>query len=375
MNASSASPESPPGAKPTRRLGLDILRGIAVFLMIEQHLGVWLWDSHGRSLAEYPVLVVFNALGGGAAPLFIVLAGIGSGLMILKEPKEGVSISVDRTLVVRGLTILAFGYLLSFATPSWFSVRSWFVLHLIGFGMAITPLLRRIPTWLLLTSAAMLLLSTGPVQALLDTPQAMRNPYMSARGAYIPSFAGLRIAVAEGQFPILPWLTPYILGLVCGRWIHQGRVRNLTVLALALLVSGAIAGAIWQLGTFETGTAAWRNVRIHVPFFPASPALVCLILGPVILAVRAIIAVETRTTIRADHPLVCLGRASLTLLLVHVVLFRELTRPLGLWRALDMGTAMAVLCGFVMLSLVLSRRWQRGGYRFGAEWVLRKVAG
>ena len=54
-------------AKP-RLLGLDALRGVAVFLMIEQHLGVWLWrgPGPGESMAkDYLGLLIFNALGGG----------------------------------------------------------------------------------------------------------------------------------------------------------------------------------------------------------------------------------------------------------------------------------------------------------------------
>ena len=53
-------------APPRKRLlGLDALRGIAVFLMIEQHLGVWLWrgPNPGERMSDYPGLMVFNATG------------------------------------------------------------------------------------------------------------------------------------------------------------------------------------------------------------------------------------------------------------------------------------------------------------------------
>src|SRR5690606_2353965 len=122
-----------------RLLGLDALRGIAVFLMIEQHLGVWLWrgPNPGESMTDYPGLLVFNALGGGAAPAFVTLAGIGASLLISKRETP------DVTLILRGIVVVAFGYLLSALTPSWFTWQSWFVLHLMGFGMLVTPLLRR----------------------------------------------------------------------------------------------------------------------------------------------------------------------------------------------------------------------------------------
>ncbi|MCA9712207.1 MAG: DUF1624 domain-containing protein, partial [Myxococcales bacterium] len=80
---STPRPAVSPAAPKSRRLhALDALRGIAVFLMIEQHVGIWLWEGPGageRQL-DYPLLVGFNALGGMAAPLFVSLAGVGSAL-------------------------------------------------------------------------------------------------------------------------------------------------------------------------------------------------------------------------------------------------------------------------------------------------------
>jgi uncharacterized membrane protein YeiB len=77
----------------------------------------------------------------------------------------------------------------------------------------------------------------------------------------------------------------------------------------------------------------------------------------------------------AGGVLVCLGRASLTLLLVHVVLFREISRPLGAWQAFSWPVSLAIIAGWIFLCVVLTRAWQRSGYRFGAEWLLRRLGG
>ena len=72
-----------------RLLSIDALRGLAVFLMMEQHMGVWLWNGGGgRSLAKVPALVAFNALGGAAAPLFVTLAGVGLLLASLRRRRS-----------------------------------------------------------------------------------------------------------------------------------------------------------------------------------------------------------------------------------------------------------------------------------------------
>ncbi len=354
-----------------RLLGLDALRGIAVFLMIEQHLGVWLWrgPNPGERMTDYPGLLVFNALGGGAAPAFVTLAGIGASLLASKRARP------DKTLVLRGIVVMGFGYLLSMLTPSWFSWQSWFVLHLMGLGMALTPVLRRLPTAALLGLGLAILLGAGWVQARLGVPLSLDNPYMAGRAANSPqAWTGLRIALAEGQFPIFPWFSFYVAGLACGRWIAQDRLGRVAGLAGSVLAIGALGAALRVLVPAARGSALWRTTALNIPFFPASPTLVALLLGLVLLGIWAVMAWDNRRPLSDRNVLVTLGRASLTLLIVHVWLFREATRPIGVWQALDVEAALAVLLGFLAIAAVGSWLWQRIDYRFGAEWLLRKLA-
>lgn len=375
----------------SRLLGLDALRGIAVFLMIEQHLGVWLWRGlqPGETMRDYLGLLVFNALGGGAAPAFVTLAGIGSSLLVhartskhqVTRGTEGAvgervtsKTDPDLTLVRRGLAIMGFGYLLNWLTPSWFSWQSWFVLHLMGFGMLTTPLLRRLPTAALLGLAIAVLGATGFVQDWLGVPLVLDNAYMSGRSDASPhAWTGLRIAIAEGQFPIFPWFSFYVAGLVCGRFIAAGQLNRIGWLAGGLGLFGA-AGLLVRSLHPAVGTVAWRSSVLRVPFFPASPTLVTLLLVAVLLGIWAVMAWEQRRPLSERNPIVTLGRASLTLLILHVWLFREVTRPLGLWQSLDVEPALTVLIGFVLIATLAAWLWQRIDYRFGAEWLLRKLA-
>ncbi|EDM75502.1 hypothetical protein PPSIR1_31513 [Plesiocystis pacifica SIR-1] len=395
--------ESKPASKPSKRLlGLDALRGVAVFLMIEQHLGVWLWEGPavGETMAHYPGLLVFNALGGGAAPAFVTLAGIGSSLLARKREQRGES--PDLTLVLRGLALLGFGYLLSALTPSWFSARSWFVLHLMGVGMLTTPLWRRLPTPALLAAALAILGSAGALQAHFDVPLRLDNPYMSGRSPLSPdAWAGLRIATLEGQFPIFPWLSFFLAGLACGRWVlvdAEPREQAKELRKIAALGGGAIGLGLVGValrysvaaGAVKT-TALARSVALTVPFFPASPTLAALLLGLVLLGIWALMAWDRWRPLGENHPLVTLGRASLTLLIVHVWLFRELTRVDGWWQEhvgafawlsqwthawhqLSVNQGFAVIGVFVVFAVFASRAWQTVDYRYGAEWLLRKVA-
>lgn len=360
--------------KRRRLYGLDGLRGIAVFLMIEQHMGVWLWRGPARGLSrmDYPAAVVFNALGGMAAPLFVTLAGVGSALFVAAgRPRT------DSTMVRRGIALMGFGVALNLLTPSWFTWASWFVLHMMGFAMALAPLWRRLSTRALLIACVLVLIASVAVQTWLETPIPLRNVRM--RDFTLPGGV-FRLGLAESQFPILPWLTFYLAGFVAGRWINDKRPRRVALLSLAFLVLGGGGHGLYRLGISD---AEWfrRAFSLHLGFFPAPTAIVGLLLGGALLLIAFVFWLETRGRgLTANNPLVTLGRASLTLLILHVWLFREASRWVyvgdhTLWRGLSHWTAVGVIMVFAIVAAILSRFWQRVDYRFGAEWLLRKAGG
>jgi uncharacterized membrane protein len=358
---------SAPNAPPRRLLAFDALRGIAVFLMIEQHVGIWLWEGPGRgeSQADFPVLVGFNALGGMAAPLFVSLAGMGSALMVAAA-RPG----TDATLVRRGLVLMLFGLVLNLLTPSWFTWGSWFVLHMMGFAMALAPLWRRLPTAALLVLCALVLVATVAVQLHLHTPIPLHNERMADTS--LPG-GPLRLALAEGQFPILPWLCFYLAGFVAGRFVLAGRLARVAALGLAFAAVAGVGRLLLAVGVSHPWVT--RGFQLHLGFYPASVAIVGSLLGGALVLIAFVAWLDARRPLAEAHPLVTLGRASLTLLMLHVVLFRELSRPIDWWRNLPANTTLVVIFAFVGLCALATRRWQRVGYRGGAEWLLRKLAG
>lgn len=350
-----------------------------MLLMIEQHMGIWLWrgPNRGEGLADYSLFYAFNGLGGGAAPLFVTLAGIGSSLMIAKRTRRGEG--VDLTLTKRGLTLMGFGLLLNLMTPSWFSWRSWFVLHLMGFGMLMTPLLRRLSERGLIVAGFVVLALTPVVQIAWSSPLDLTNLRMSGfvmkKGVEtLVPYAALRIPLAEGQFPIFGWLSFFIFGLAAGRSVEGDQSVRVLKLGGIVLMLGSIGAAIGWLAQPALGSYVHRASRLYVPFFPASPALLALLAGAVLLAVGLVMRAGPKLNLHERHLMVTLGRASLSLLLLHVYLFRELSRPAGLWRALEVGPTLAFIAGFAGCAFVAAWLWQRIDYRFGAEWLLRKLA-
>jgi uncharacterized membrane protein len=338
-------------------------------------------------------LVGFNALGGMAAPLFLSLAGIGSALLAASGRPR-----LDSILLRRGIVLMLFGVVLNLLSPSWFSWGSWFVLHMMGLAMALTPLWRRLPNATLLLLCLVIFAGTVVVQSWLNTPlfltnDRMRDVTLSGQALVLPGFfrfllAGdpptvylpWRLALAEGQFPILPWLAFYLAGFVSGRWLGQGRLGRVAMLGLAYVALGAAGHLLYLLSQAHhlPFPPLWvlRAFWLKLGFFPPTITTVSLLLGGALLLIAGITRLDARRPFSEQGFWVTLGRASLTLLIVHVPVFRELSRLRGieLWSALPAGLALAVVLGFFVLAALLTRLWQRVGYRYGAEWALRKVA-
>lgn len=393
MPSASPSPTATDAATPTsavttaaptssRLLGIDALRGLAVFLMMEQHMSMWLYHPPPRkTILSDPVLAAFQAGGGVAAPLFITLAGLGTSLLIDKQLTRRTGGAIDLLLARRGVALMLFGLLLNLLTPSWFSPGSWFVLHLMGFAMALAPFWRRLPNAALLGLALAVLAGTVALQSWLDTPFALFNARM--RDTSLPG-GPLRLAFVEGQFPIFPWLSMFLSGMVVGRWIAAGqraRVRALAAVTLTLGASLALAYYLVSKGALPHWLLQdpWvRLIRVRGSFYPAGPAIILLLHTVVLILLGLVLRLDGRWPRTSGAWMVALGRTSLTLLILHVIVFRELSRLpiLDLWQNVhSTTTTLAIVFGWTLATAWLARLWERAGYRFGAEWLLRKAGG
>lgn len=343
---------------------LDGLRGLAVLLMMEQNIGIWLWRSDGPvRFTNHPVLFSLNGIGGLAGPLFITMAGIGSALFVQRHDR------IDRTLVLRGLGIMAFGYLMNAITPGLFSTGSWFTLHLIGFAILITPTLRHLPTPYLLLLALAVIIGTGYLHHHWQTPLRLSIHRMRTAPP-------VRLMIAEGYYTIFPWLAFYLAGLATGRfYLQQRRKAILQTALISLLISSLFLGCRLFQCDIITGEATARFFRLNLGFFPTPPLFVPLFFPVVALLFLCFEWLSQRCRLWDGHFLVCLGRLSMTLQIVHVFLFYEVSQRSGLFRAFTTLETLSILVGFLALSALIAVLWRKGDYRFSSEWALRRIAG
>ena len=163
----------------SRIIQLDLLRGVAVILMVMQHLQSWLWEknwvSYSITFPENPIMLIINFMGNFAAPLFLILAGSGAVLLFEKPELK------KNDFLKRGLFIIASGYLLNLLAPGWFKPGSWYILHTIGTGIILAPLLIRLKIPYLLFASVFILATAPFLQTLLNTPLGIGNNFMNLK--------------------------------------------------------------------------------------------------------------------------------------------------------------------------------------------------
>jgi len=343
------------------------LRGIAVILMIQQHLLAWLWDApkvpFPHLLSEHPLSMGLNLLGNLAAPLFITLAGLGAGLFLERPGAHG------RTLVMRGACTLLLGIALNLLAPYWFAPGTWYVLHLIGLCLMLAPLLGKAPLPALLSLCLGVFVAAPFVQTLLGTPIYL--PEVRLNDASLPGGI-VRLALAEGHFPVLPWTAFFILGMIAHRFARTPMRVRVFMLAAGLVAAGATLALLYRQGhAFATYGPLYRAFVFAPYFFPPHPPLMLVLAGTALAGATGAAALPGGRNGIVPRVLARFGRAPLSLLFVHVLLFNTLAHSLGLYRSFPVTGSWLVIMVFLLVSTVALAPWSRYGYRFGLERLVR----
>lgn len=193
----------------TRLIEIDALRGLAIWGMIAFHaafdamlLGMLDFEPYGWPLIIFVRAVQF---------LFLGLAGVSVALSSRGFGEQ----------VWRGAWIFLWGMVVSAATAVLFPADfvKFGVLHFIGVAVPILALFKGRRIFALGVAAMSFLVG----EYFLSLTVA--NEWLFPLGLVYPGFASL------DYFPIFPWLSASLVGLVLGEWIYGGkRPTRLTVL-------------------------------------------------------------------------------------------------------------------------------------------------
>jgi uncharacterized membrane protein len=337
---------------PSRRSYLDVLRGLAVLIMIEAHLlDSWTRfpDRQARQFAHAIII------GGFGAPLFLFLAGIAVPLSVgSKFRRTGDASTASRAVVRRGLEIFGLAFLFRIQawvlgwSPAWTLLRV-DILNIMG-----PSIMAAAAIWGAMRTARgrFAAFAAATLAVTLLTPivrnVSLLSPLPDPIEAYLRPVGGL------SNFVFFPWAGFVFAGAIVGLVLDAVRTRrqeHVANLGFAL-IGTAIAVTAHELSFVPT----WYP-QSH--FWTTSPAFFFLRLGIMTAAIAVAYLWELRPGGAHNwSPLRQLGRTSLFIYWIHVEIVYGLI-SLPLHKHLSWGQswlALAVFCLFMLLCSILKDR-------------------
>jgi len=302
-----------------RDIPLDILRGLAIVLMIMANLT--------PALFLPPAPGWYRFLSTLAAPLFIVTAGM---LVALSRTGKGRSLSY---MAIRGGLVILAGVLLQVLAFDYIPFMDMDVLYLIGLSLPVAYLYLGLPErkrWIIILAILVLTpvlwmgfgYSTVPAEpdiSILLSPNA---------GTSLPGITDMVKAwFIDGWFPIFPWIALSLFGAEIGmyRW-RSGAVRTFRYNKEGLYTA-ALLGAGGILWIFIPGAQYVRNGYVEL-FYPPVAGLLVFCGGFFLLALTVLDHLSGQYS-RMD-PLKTIGECSLAIYLLHYAIILKIIEPLNI---------------------------------------------
>ncbi len=378
---------SPPAAGKTTRLdSIDILRAVAIVLMVQTHFVSHLsWREESSALLH----VWSEWLGYAPAPLFCLMAGLSYSIWLQKELTAGRSEKkIDVSSMRRGGFLFVLGLL--FALCIWLpeEIFGWDILTLLGSSFVLLAGFRRLPPVINIFICAMILLVAPVMRALMDYPAY----WLEGEFSYDPFIREILYGyISNGFFPLLPWLAMPLAGFVIGETVFQAEVLpaerqrmlfrwGVGLMGLAILCLLVFARLPYFIA---------RHYGAGLTFYPASAEFLILITGTAMVALAALNRwIDGNPAVSADSRVLrVFRRYSSFALTVYVVHHMAHIWPLWLYgivnghddpthyyqAALSTPAAFALAVVFLVIFYPVLG-WLERHRRWSIESLLRRVA-
>ena len=356
-----------------RVIDLDVTRAVAL-------IGVAMMNYHGflinlgGPVGESTINRFFNPWMGPLstrfAATFVLVAGMGITLLTNRGRLSGDRLrrSADRwTLIRRGFLLYCFGFFFE-----WLWTGT--ILFFYGAYFIVGGLLFLLRTrWLILIGAVAAIGAAALQWWAFETDRDTHwlfggwygaTPYRSPRRLVFDTFI-------NGTHPLLPWLAFLCAGMVIGRYLPlTDALRNVLAALGVLMVTGT-----YLVNHLFADSPLRAQLLATDPFSRSLNYTICA-LGSSITAFCVIgwVAERTRSSV-VTRALAAAGRTTLTLYVLHALVFNAVVIRWHLIRPTGLDVALGFAAGFWATAIVLAALWQR---RFGigpAEWLYRKFGG
>jgi uncharacterized membrane protein len=275
----SASRQSPTASR--RYFSIDILRAVAILLMIQVHAV----DHFSEDIADPAYLYNLSQLFGHmSAPLFTLLSGLSFSLWLGAQKRAAVSTDeIVKYGLRRGMFVFGLGLVVNIFIWLPDATFDWDILALIGASAMILVGVRNWRPRTLIAICLVILLVSPPLRDLVNYPSYWRDgelEYETNLGEVLVAF------FLSAYFPLLPWLIFPLIGFVLGQVFYPDEKEASLPLSLPLLGAALLALALigalvgpqmpdWVAKYYATG---WPT-----GFYPATTVFILGSLGGIFI--------------------------------------------------------------------------------------------
>jgi uncharacterized membrane protein len=344
----------------TRRTYLDVLRGVAVLVMIEAHvIDSWTREADRHTMAFGQSLI----LGGFGAPLFLFLAGVGVAMSAgSKSRRFGDDPAAAAAVARRGLQIFGLAFLFRFQSFVLSNAPSWTMLKVDILNIMGPAMIAAVGVWVIVRGvrARIAAFAIATIAVLLITPPIRSFTPLASLPDSLEGY--LRPIPGLTNFSFFPWAAFVMAGAIVGVVLDAARGREADRRANVAFLLG---GALLALVGYQASYLPPLDPRSR--FWTTSLSFFCIRAGLMVAALGAAWLWELRPTAgRRFSPLQLLGTSSLFVYWIHVELVYGLvSRPIhGAFSLAGAWVALAVFCllmvGAAALKASLVAKFRRG---------------
>jgi uncharacterized protein len=356
---------SPAAGSTLRQPGPDVVRAVALIGVVAMNYHGYMiirGAAQGNGWADDLFNPWTGPLSTRFAATFVLVAGVGVTLLTRRSIGDADRVAEMRWRLVRRGAILYVGGL--YLDTIW--VRTIIPFYGAMFVIAAALFTMR-SRWILLIGAGAV--AAG---ALLSTWRFwQREAGESTAWLFVPSEGSPQSyafnVFVNGTHPLLPWLGFFCAGILLGRILSIPGWRA-TVGGVAMMLFGvAIIARNGADTAFQSLLFSTESTSRGAVYFASA-------LGTALLAYVIIDVIAERFTTAVD-PLRRAGQMSLTLYLLHIVVFNFVVDWMGWIVPADLSTALLFAGSFWIVAIVLANVWHRQFGRGPAERIYRAIGG
>ncbi len=366
---------------PSKRLAfIDLLRGWALIVMIETHM---MNATIIPEIRDTALFTVINFINGLVAPSFLFASGMAYAVTTRRKIDSYLSFGFPLFQQFgRLVLVLLIGYSLHLPRFQLYEIThevepgEWSVFFQADVLQCIAVSLLVLQILLLMLRTERRLYRAAAVLAfamLVVTPLMWGYDFLAIFPAPIAAYMN---GLHHSLFPLFPWAVFLFAGAIAGYLFAEGRAAAgetgaekfaALVLRRFLLVGGGL-----MIISFPLMALAWVYPTYQWGF---SPSFVVLRIGIVLLLCALMYWYETRKGVASTSPVTLMGRESLLVYTVHLLLIYGTFSGFNFRREINQtfGYGEVILCSVVLLLLMygLALVWER--IKRKGEWWRRGV--